>query len=54
MDCNPAGSSVCGILQARALEWSHALPQGIFLIEGSNPPTPVSYVSCIDRQVPYN
>ena len=29
MDCNPPGSSVCGILQARTLEWVAALLQGI-------------------------
>ena len=38
MDCGPPGSSVHGILQARILEWdSHALLQGIFLTQGSNP-----------------
>ena len=36
MDCTPPGSSVRGILQARILEW-HALLQGIFLTQGSNP-----------------
>ena len=37
MDCNPSGSSVHGILQARILEWV-AIPflQGIFLTLGSN------------------
>ena len=37
MDCSPPGLSVHGILQARILEWVyHALPQGIFLTQGSN------------------
>ena len=38
-DCNPPGSSVQGILQSRILEWveTHALLQGIFLTQGSNP-----------------
>ena len=37
MDCIPPGLSVHGILQARILEWVyHALPQGIFLTQGSN------------------
>ena len=31
MDCNPLGSSVCGIFQARILEWVAAL------LQGSNP-----------------
>ena len=35
-DCSPPGSSVCGILQARILEWvCHFLLQGIFLTQGS-------------------
>ena len=45
MDCNLLGSSVCGILQARLLEW---VP--IFSSEGSSGPrdwTCVSYGSCI-------
>ena len=38
MDCSPPGSSVCGILQARTLEWDcHALLQGIFPTQGLNP-----------------
>ena len=34
MDCSPSGSSVCGILQARILEWV-AIPfsRGIFLTQ---------------------
>ena len=37
--CDPPGSSVHGILQARILEWvAIAIPlQGIFLTQGSNP-----------------
>ena len=37
MDCNLPGSSVHGILQARILVGCHALLQGIFPIQGSNP-----------------
>ena len=39
LDCSPPGSSVLGIIQARILEWvgCHALPQGIFLTQGSHP-----------------
>ena len=38
MDCNPPGSSVRGILQARILEWA-TIPflQGTFPTQGSNP-----------------
>ena len=37
MDYSPPGSSVHGVLQARILEWGcHALPQGVFPIQGSN------------------
>ena len=48
MDCGQPGSSVCGILQARILEWvaissSRASPQ-------SRDQTRVSCVSCIGRQ----
>ena len=41
VDCSPPGSSVHGILQARALEWV-AIPfsRGIFLTQGSNPGLP--------------
>ena len=48
--CNPPGSSVHGILQARILEWI-AMPsfQGIFLAQGSRP-TCISYISCIGRR----
>ena len=38
MDCSPPGSSVCGILQAKnTAVGCHALLQGIFLTQGSNP-----------------
>ena len=29
MDCNPLGSSVCGIFQAKILEWVAALLRGL-------------------------
>ena len=37
MNCSPPGLSVHGIFQARILEWLHALLQGIFPNQGSNP-----------------
>ena len=38
MDCSPAGSSVCGILQARIVEWVAILFfQGIFPTQELNP-----------------
>ena len=37
MDCGPPGSSVHGILQVRILKWCHALLQGLFPTQGSNP-----------------
>ena len=37
MDCSLPGSFVCGILQARILEWVVCLLQGIFLTQGLNP-----------------
>ena len=52
MDCNPPGSSVHGILQARILEWVV-----ISSSRGSSQPrdrTRVSYVSCIGRRVLYH
>jgi len=52
MDCNPPGSSVHWILQARRLEWV-AMPS----FRGSSWPkdrTQVSYVSCIGRWVLYH
>ena len=51
MDCNPPGSSVHGIFQARILEWV-AIPfsRGSFQLRDQ---THLSYVSCIGRQVLY-
>ena len=49
MDCSPTGSSHCGILQARILEWVAVLSS-----RGSSWPrdwTHISRVSCIGRQV---
>ena len=53
LDCSPPGSSVHGILQARRLEWvaCHALLQGTFWTQGSNPRLHVSYIV---RQVLYH
>ena len=42
MDCNPAGSSVCGIFQARILEWV-AFP----FSRGSSQPRDQTQVSLI-------
>ena len=51
MDCNPPGSSVHGILQARILEWV-AMPSSR---ESSQPRDgPISYVSYIGRWVLYH
>ena len=52
MNCNPPGSSVLGILQAKILEWVVMLSS-----RGSSLPrdqTWVFYVSCIGRQVLYH
>ena len=52
MDCSPPGSSVHGVLQARILEWV-ATPSS----RGSSRPrdrAPLSYVSCVGRQVLYH
>ena len=49
MDCGLPGSSVCGISQARILEWVAALS-----FKGSSQTrawTSISYISCISRQV---
>ena len=48
MDCNPPGSSVHGILQARILEWI-AIP----FSKGSFPSRDQTQVSCIVRQILY-
>ena len=38
VDCSPPGPSVCGILQARILEWvAISFSRGIFPTQGSNP-----------------
>ena len=52
MGCSPPGSSVCGGLQARILEWV-AMP---FSRESSLPRdrTHISYTSCIGRRVLYH
>ena len=52
MDCSPPGSSVQGILQARILEWVAITPSR----ESFQPRdwTPISYVSCVGRQVLYH
>ena len=42
MDCNPPGSCVHGIFQARILEWV-----GHFLLQGIFPPRDRTHVSCI-------
>ena len=49
MDCNPTGSSVHGILQARILEWV-----AISYSRGSSRPwdqAPILCISCIGRQI---
>ena len=48
MDCNPSGSSVRGILQARKLEWV-AIPSS----RRSSPPRDWTRVSCICRSILY-
>ena len=47
--CNPPGSSVRGILQARVLEWV-AMPSS----RGSSRPRDQTCISCIDRQILYH
>ena len=51
MDCSLPGPSVHGILQARILECCHALLQGIFPTQGSNPCL-LWLLHC--RQIPYH
>ena len=41
MDCNPPGSSVHGILQARILEWVT-----LSFSRGSSPPRDQTWISC--------
>ena len=49
LDCSPPDSSVCGILQARILEWV-AMPSS----RRSSQPRDRTCVSCIGRQVLYH
>ena len=52
VDCSLPGSSVCGIIQARILEWASMASS-----RASSPPrdqTCVSFSSCIGRQVLYH
>ena len=52
VDCHPPDSSVQGIFQAGILEWV-----AISFSRGSSWPrdrTHVSYISCIDRRIPYH
>ena len=42
MDWSLPGFSVHGILQARILEWCHALLRGIFVTQGTEPASPAS------------
>ena len=43
MDYSPPGSSVCGILQAKIMEWvAISSSRGIFLTQGLNP-----HLSCL-------
>ena len=56
VDCNPPGSSVHGILQARILEWV-AMPYFRGSSQGSSSPgieLASLYVSCLGRQVLYH
>ena len=49
MDCSPPGSSVCGIFQARILEWV-----AISSSRASSVPRDWAYISCIGRQILYH
>ena len=44
MDCSPPGSSVCGILQAKILEWVECPPPGNLPNLGTEP---ASLMSCV-------
>ena len=48
MDCSPPGSSVCGILQARILEWV-----AVASSRGPSPPRDQTHVSCIAKEILY-
>ena len=50
MDCNPPGSSVHGILQARVLEWVAMPFSRRYSRQGSNS---CLFISCIGRQILY-
>ena len=52
MDCSPSGSSVCGILQERILEWV-SMPSSRGSSQLRNR-THVSYIPCIGRWVLYH
>ena len=52
IDCSPPGSSVHGILQARALEWVAISSSGRF--SWPRKQTHISCVSCIRRQILYH
>ena len=49
IDCNPPGSSVCGISQSRILEWV-----AIVFSRGSSPPRDGAHVTYIRRRVLYH
>ena len=51
MDCSPPGSSVYGVSQVRILEWVAISSSRV----SSRPrdQTHVSYVSCIEKHIPY-
>ena len=49
LDCSPPGSSVCGIPQARTLEWV-----AISFSRGSSRPRDGTLLSCIGRRVLYH
>ena len=49
VDCNPPGSSVHGIFQARILEWIAVLSS-----RGSSLPRNWTHISCIGRQILYH
>ena len=52
MDCNPLGSSVNGIFQAKILEWVAVFySRGSFQLKDQ---THLSQVSCTDRQIIYH
>ena len=48
LDCSPPGSSVCGLSQARTLEWVAVSFSG-----GSSRPRDRTYISCVGRRILY-